>query len=147
MKKISVLYILLIFLFGACQPKHILSSKKMENILYDLHKAEAIIEVENLAVKQDSSINKFYEVLLEKHGISQAQFDSSIVWYTNNPQRFNKIYPRVIKRLEADLEKLRKQDIEPEKMKLRPVEDEKMIRRGICTMVDGGNALFQILCR
>ena len=101
----------------------------MENILYDLHKAEAIIEVENLAVKQDSSINKFYEVLLEKHGISQAQFDSSIVWYTNNPQRFNKIYPRVIKRLEADLEELRKQDIEPEKMKLRPVEDEKMIKK------------------
>ena len=40
--------------------------------------------------------------MLDKHGITQAEFDSSLVWFTDNPQIFNKIYPKVIERLEAD---------------------------------------------
>jgi hypothetical protein len=47
----------------------------------------------------------YYKNVLNKHGITQAQFDSSLVWYTDNPQIFNKIYPKVIERLDADYER------------------------------------------
>ena len=42
--------------------------------------------------------------MLEKHGTTQAEFDSSLVWYTAHPQLFDKIYPKVIARLSAEEE-------------------------------------------
>ena len=41
-------------------------------------------------------------MVLEKHGITQAQFDSSLVWYTANPQLFDKIYPKVLAAIEEE---------------------------------------------
>jgi hypothetical protein len=49
-------------------------------------------------------VARYYKNVLDKHGITQAEFDSSLVWFTDNPQIFNKIYPKVIERLEADVE-------------------------------------------
>ena len=36
--------------------------------------------------------------------MTQSQFDSSLVWFTDNPQIFNKIYPKVVSRLQADMD-------------------------------------------
>ena len=46
----------------------------------------------------------YYAQVLEAHGITQAQFDSSLVWYTAHPQLFDKIYPRVMRNLEKERE-------------------------------------------
>ena len=46
----------------------------------------------------------YYKSVLDEHGITQAEFDSSLVWFTDNPQIFNKIYPKVIDRLQADMD-------------------------------------------
>ena len=40
--------------------------------------------------------------MLEKHGITQSQFDSSLVWYTAHPVFFDKIYPKVQAELKAE---------------------------------------------
>ena len=70
----------------------------MQSVLYDLHRAEAIIQVSSMAFGHDEETAKYYQVVLDKHGITKAEFDSSLVWYTNHPQRFNKIYPKIMKR-------------------------------------------------
>ena len=94
--------------FAGCRPKGILSSRKMQNVLYDLHRADAILRQYDLELGHDEALAKYYEVVLEKHGITQAQFDSSLVWYTDHPSRFDKIYPKIEKRCKADYDEIMK---------------------------------------
>ena len=87
-----------------CRPRGVLSNHEMREVLYDLHRADGAIQVAGYNYSHDQEVAGYYKNVLDKHGITQAQFDSSLVWYTDNPQIFNKIYPKVIERLEADLE-------------------------------------------
>ncbi len=88
------------------RPKGVLSADKMEDILYQLHRAEGIMYVKGYENGHYDKVAKYHEVVLQQNGITQAQFDSSLVWYTDNPTRFNKIYPKVIDRLTKEKEAL-----------------------------------------
>ena len=128
-----------------CRPRGVLSNREMRNVLYDLHRADGAIQVAGYNYSHDQEVAGYYKNVLDKHGITQAQFDSSLVWYTNNPQIFNKIYPKVMERLEADLaveEKIRevnrekklakKQNGKQPKRHMRDIEDVKIkMRNGI----------------
>ena len=83
----------------SCRPRGVLSSRQMRSLIIDLHKTEALLEVHQLHRGHDQAEDIYYAEVLERHGVTQAQFDSSLVWYTNHPQRFNKIYPKVLKAL------------------------------------------------
>ncbi len=98
----TTLFVVLILLaFASCsRPEGVLSSSKMEDVLYDIHMADGVLAMKGYQSGHNTEGGKYYESVLQKHGITQAQFDSSLVWYTDNPQRFNKIYPKVITRLE-----------------------------------------------
>ena len=85
-----------------CRPRGVLSSREMRSVLHDLHRADAILQVAGYNYGHDAALAKYYQQVLEKHGITQAQFDSSLVWYTDHPQRFDKIYPKVVADLEAE---------------------------------------------
>ena len=87
-----------------CRPRGVLSNNEMREVLYDLHRADGAIQVAGYNYSHDQEVAGYYKNVLDKHGITQAEFDSSLVWFTDNPQIFNKIYPKVIARLEADLE-------------------------------------------
>lgn len=87
-----------------CRPHDVLSNREMRNVLYDLHRADGAIQVAGYNYSHDQEVVGYYKNVLDRHGITQEQFDSSLVWYTDNPQIFNKIYPKVIERLEADFE-------------------------------------------
>lgn len=67
----------------------------------DLHRAEGIIYVNGYMNGHDSIVRLTYDSILAAHGVTRAQFDSSLVWYTDNPMMFNKIYPHVMERLET----------------------------------------------
>ena len=100
-----------VLLLGSCtvRPPGILSGRKMEQVLYDLHRADGVLLTSGIYYRQDNEVNAYYLWVMEKNGTSQAQFDSSLVWYTDNPQIFNKIYPRVIRRLEKERSELIRQ--------------------------------------
>ncbi len=89
---------------ASCRPRGVLSPHEMRDVVYDLHRADGAIQVAGYNYSHDEELAACYKSVLDKHGITQAQFDSSLVWYTDNPQRFNKIYPKVVARLEADLQ-------------------------------------------
>lgn len=126
----SILIVLLgVICLSGCRPRGVLSSREMQRVLVDLHRADAVLQVGGYNYGHDEDLAKYYQEILNQHGITQAQFDSSIVWYTNNPQRFDKIYPRVIKDLEAERERWQalQTDIPPQNVQeidvyLRPLE-------------------------
>jgi len=89
--------------FSACtyRPRGVLSERRMREVLIDLHKAEGTLQIKGLA-NNDRQVALYYQAVLQKHGITQAQFDSSLVWYTDNPNIFDKIYPNVVKQIESE---------------------------------------------
>ena len=94
---------LLAFCLTACQvkrPKVVLSDAKMENVLYDYHIAKAMGE--EVPYTDGYKRVLYIESVFKKHGITQAEFDSSMVWFTRNPEVLTKIYEKVNARLKAE---------------------------------------------
>ena len=88
-----------------CRPHNVLSNREMRALLYDLHRVDGAMQVAGYNYGHNEELASYYQSVLNKHGVTQAQFDSSLVWYTDNPQIFNKIYPNVIERLQADFDR------------------------------------------
>lgn len=105
MKCLSQLFaLLLVFLFLACKPtvpRHIIQPQEMEEILYDCHLADAMA-----GLIPDSSGNynaRLYRLgVLKKHGVSEAEFDSAMVYYTRHADRLHAIYENLARRMGDD---------------------------------------------
>ena len=84
-------------LLSACdgRPRGVLDQSDMTKILVDMHKTEALLAEKGLSYGNYSSKAPYYYFVLKKYGITQAQFDSSLVWYTKNPKKFGRIYDDV----------------------------------------------------
>ena len=84
------------------RPNAVLSDAVMEDVLYDYHIAKAFGE--------QTSRNENYKRVLyvdyvyKKHGITEAQFDSSMVWFSRHPDVLSEIYRKVTERLRAEEE-------------------------------------------
>lgn len=120
--------LLVAIMFSSCRPSSVLSSREMRALLIDLHRADAVLQVAGYNYGHDEAVAKYYQSVLDKHGVTQAQFDSSLVWYTDNPQIFDKIYPRVVAELEEEQAAWREAHMQEEEHEivernLRPVED------------------------
>ena len=87
-----------------CRPKGVLSSREMRDVMVDLHKTDAMLQMSGYRFNEYEERDRYYAAVLEAHGTTQAEFDSSLVWYTAHPQFFNKIYPKVLAKLEAEEE-------------------------------------------
>jgi len=104
-------------LLVACsnRPWHVLSEKQMENVLFDLYIAEIEIKENRVVFDADSlKRQQLLQSVFRKHNISEAQFDTSIVWYNAHLNRYMKIneqlnvrYTQRIQSLEAEQEHIR----------------------------------------
>ncbi|MDP4239085.1 MAG: DUF4296 domain-containing protein [Bacteroidota bacterium] len=97
----------LIFLLGcmlllsSCngRPDGVLSQRKMANVLTEMHKTDATMNESGLTGSHYNTKAPYYKYIFKKYGITQAQFDSSLVWYTKNPREFSDIYDKVLANL------------------------------------------------
>lgn len=85
-------------LLTACEsrPKGVLSQSDMASVLTEMHITDATMYEKNMAYNHYSEKAPYYKFILKKYGITQAQFDSSLVWYTKNPRVFGNIYDKVM---------------------------------------------------
>lgn len=106
MKKYACILLIALCLLSGCslRPRKVLSKKHMQEVLYDLYRTDGILQTAGYSYGQDEEVAKYYQEVLMRHGITQAQFDSSLVWYTAHPKQFKTIYPPVVERLKADKE-------------------------------------------
>lgn len=87
---------------ASCQvkrPDTVLSDAKMEAILYDYHIAKALGD--ELPYNESYKKVLYVESVFKKHGVTQAEFDSSMVWFSRHPEILAKIYSPVNERLKA----------------------------------------------
>lgn len=85
-------------------PSDCIGEDELEDILYDYHLAQAMAE------RKGDSVNyyrrSYAEAVFQKYGITEAEFDSSMVWYSKHATYLNEIYKRLNERLEADMKAL-----------------------------------------
>ena len=103
--KWSVWVVLALVLMTACKPsipKGIIDPDDMEDFLYDYHLSRAIAAQHQNNDSRDFNETMYYEAVLKKHGLTQAELDTSFISYYGHVERFAKIYQNVAKRLNED---------------------------------------------
>ena len=85
MRRIIIFTFIIILLLGACsrRPGYVMSEKKMVDVLVDIQLAQAIYIRNNQFYSNDKK-DALIEGILKKHKITQAELDSSLVWYADN---------------------------------------------------------------
>ncbi|MDD7318115.1 MAG: DUF4296 domain-containing protein [Prevotella sp.] len=99
--------ILLLFslccIFFACKPGvpgEIIQPDDMEEILIDIHVADGMAQSNPAAAGNIEYYRLLYRLgVLKKHDVTQAEFDSSMVYYARYPDRLQGIYENVADRL------------------------------------------------
>ena len=109
MKKLVYL-IIAFFVLAACShdPDYVIGEKDMVDLLVDVHKAEAVIESNYGDYNSKADKKKLREAVFLKHGITQEQFDTNLVWYGHHIEDYMKIYEQVVERLKAENEEAKK---------------------------------------
>ena len=95
-----------IALLSSCKPSvppEYIQPDDMEDLIYDYHLAQGIASQQD--GNQDYNRELTFELVLKKHGLTQAQFDSSLVYYYTRADRFQEIYKHVQERLDTEAEK------------------------------------------
>lgn len=91
----------LVFL-SACKadlPQGVICDEKMEDILYDYHIAQSLAK--NRPDSVGYAMHSYIQAVFLKHGVTQADFDRSLEWYTRHSERLFKIYQRIDERYAA----------------------------------------------
>ncbi len=100
---ILLLGILLVAFLTACKPgvpRHVIQPNDMEKLLYDYHVAQGMAQ----DINEDRTYNQqLYKLaVLKKHNVSEAEFDSSLVYYMRHTEQLHNIYKRLSDRLNKE---------------------------------------------
>lgn len=97
-----VFFLFFLLAFTSCfKPGNVLSEEKMVTILTEMHKTEGILQAEGYNYNNPEEKKKYYDAILKKYKIKQADFDSSLVWYAKHPKEFGLVYTDVLIRLDT----------------------------------------------
>ena len=101
-QRIIPFILLIVFAFTACdnRPDNVLSRGKMEEVLYDYHLMQGLIDQLPNGERQEKA-QDYINAVYEKHGITEAQFDTSIIYYNRHPKDLSKIYGNLKERYTA----------------------------------------------
>ncbi|MDR0733034.1 MAG: DUF4296 domain-containing protein [Dysgonamonadaceae bacterium] len=111
------LFILSAF-FTACdnRPFHVLSDKKMEAVLFDVYIAQAEMNNNREVFSDSARKHDLLNAVFRKHKITRADFDSSLVWYSDNLERYVKVNEKIIQRYAQMTEDLKNRQLENPEM-------------------------------
>lgn len=83
-------------------PGDIISPDDMEDILYDYHLALAMARSDYGNQNSDANVVTYRRAVLEKYGVSQADFDSSMVYYMRHASLLHDIYTKIGDRMDRE---------------------------------------------
>ena len=88
-------------------PAEVIKPAEMENILYDYHLAQAVGAEYNGEERYKREL--LLQYVFEKHYVTEAEFDSSMVWYTRHAEELATIYRSLQERLEREEKQMKEQ--------------------------------------
>ncbi len=90
---------LILFGLASCGNKYLIPREDFTSILYDIYLSKSYFARERILqpVWQDSI--PYSKHIINQHGYSIEQFDSTVAWYCTDPQKYNEIYEELLARL------------------------------------------------
>jgi hypothetical protein len=86
-------------------PDNIIQPDEMAELMADIHTAESVVEMNYSTYPNDSAREELKRAILEKHGITQADLDTSFMWYGAHLDKYMNIYDDVVEILQRRLDK------------------------------------------
>lgn len=108
-----LLFLVFCLFFWACTPTvpgGILSEEKMTDVLVDIHLAQGMAEAQS--ENTDVARYKYIQAVFRKHRITEAEFDSSMVYYSGRAEKFTFVYDNVVNRVQAQAERMGLESVE-----------------------------------
>lgn len=106
---ISLLLTIVMFLVSCDRtPSGVMSVNKMADLIADLQLADAYIDSHISEFNSDSSKQVIKQSVFKKHGITQQDYDSSLVWYAHNMEDYIKAHDKAIGKLKEQYDKIDK---------------------------------------
>lgn len=86
------------------QDSHVIPAGKMEDILYDYHLADAMAQQAEGGYEKNAY--EYRAAVLKKYGVSQDDFDSSMVYYMRRTDELHTIYQHIADRMQNEASRL-----------------------------------------
>lgn len=93
-----------VVLSGACKPgipPGVIPPSTLEDLLYDYHVAQAMAETGRDSMNQRRY--GYVRAVLDKYGVTEAEFDTTMVWYSAHSVYLDEIYKRLKERFETNV--------------------------------------------
>lgn len=104
-----------LMLLAGCKetvPSGVIQPRAMEDLLYDYHLAGALGN--GLNYRENYKKEAYLNYVFSKHGVTRAEFDSSMVWYTRHTKELSAVYKSLQQRMEKDERLLKAQAVRRE---------------------------------
>lgn len=121
MKKI--VFLLIVVLLSSCikkfkTPDYVIPHDKMINIIIDLHITDGLLTVNNVRRNLAKDSIRYYNAIFSNYGYTRSDFDTSIYYYSENIDEYDKIYEEVLNRLNEMETNLKQESVAEEEKKL-----------------------------
>ncbi|MDR1454512.1 MAG: DUF4296 domain-containing protein [Tannerella sp.] len=93
-------------------PDGIIPEKKMKEVMVDVQLAEAMIYTEPAAYPTAAGRRALYRSVFGKHRLTEAEYDSSMIWYGKHLERYMRIYNLALADVRARMEAIG--DVKPD---------------------------------
>lgn len=116
MKKLAA-YLVLAFTVLSCTtvPEYVIPPDEMADLLADLHVGESYADANFADYSTDSARMLIKQSVVEAHGYTLKDLDTSFMWYGHNLKTYREVYDNTLEKLNRRLE-----DLGSAPMKLRP---------------------------
>ena len=110
MKKKGLYMVIALGVLSACGkkiPDDIIQPDAMQDLLYDYHLASTMSS--SLPYTESYQKDAYFDYVFQKHHVTEAEFDSSMVWYTRHAEELATIYRNLQERLEHEEKQMKEQ--------------------------------------
>ncbi|MDR1336057.1 MAG: DUF4296 domain-containing protein [Tannerella sp.] len=99
---------------SACSrtPGGVIPEKKMQRVMVDIQLAEAMIHMEPNTYATPIERRALYRTVFRKHQLTEAEYDSSMIWYGKHLDRYMRIYNLALADIKAQMDAIG--DIRPD---------------------------------
>lgn len=102
---VTLFLILLVGVSCIDRPEYVLDEEQMIDLLVDVHKAEGLMETQDRRGNDMEYQKQIMAAVLVDHGVSRAQYDSSLMWYARHLKLLVRVYSHVDERLSEEFDK------------------------------------------
>lgn len=110
MKRIFIIALPLLLVLAGCKPQvpsQYIQPDDMEDLLYDWHLARALASINDEGGgSTDYEERLYFLAVLKKYGVSEADFDSSMVYYYSHADQMAAIYRKIEERMDMAAQKI-----------------------------------------